>query len=256
MFSHLSKLNKQTDLKEQHNFTLLLLCLYMADPATSLASNGLLGILIFLLRNSLFMQSRKNSHLTTNPVKWEQAENLLTIFAFRAVWLILFWADLRSVSVTRSFVSLPSASLVSPVCDLHALHAAVHTSDHDHALSTIKNTFVHVVVTLSLDFILHWFYQKAVLFFFPLLRSPCQSVSGAAEWDWDPVSLPASSSHLPLQSRLASACVWPVACLCYVCKMCQIVSADWISLRFFFGSFLSISSIPWHTITDICLIPF
>ena len=171
MFSHLSKLNKQTDLKEQHNFTLLLLCLYMADPATSLASNGLLGILIFLLRNSLFMQSRKNSHLTTNPVKWEQAENLLTIFAFRAVWLILFWADLRSVSVTRSFVSLPSASLVSPVCDLHALHAAVHTSDHDHALSTIKNTFVHVVVTLSLDFILHWFYQKAVLFFFPLLRS-------------------------------------------------------------------------------------
>lgn len=35
-FSRLSKLNKQTDLQEQHNFTLLLLCLCVADPATFL----------------------------------------------------------------------------------------------------------------------------------------------------------------------------------------------------------------------------
>ena len=44
-------LNKQTDLKGQ--FHTVLLCLYVADPATSLASN------IFSSENSLFIQLRK-----------------------------------------------------------------------------------------------------------------------------------------------------------------------------------------------------
>ena len=49
----LNKLNKQTDLRGQHNFTLFILCLYVADPATFLDLNSLLGIL-FSSENSLF----------------------------------------------------------------------------------------------------------------------------------------------------------------------------------------------------------
>ena len=47
-----SRLNKQTDLKGQHT---VLLCLYVADPATCLASNSVLGTL-FPTKTSLFIQ--------------------------------------------------------------------------------------------------------------------------------------------------------------------------------------------------------
>ena len=55
-FSCLSKSNKQTDLKAQQCLSVLQ-CLYVADPATSLALNC--GDLIFLLRKA-YLFSRGN----------------------------------------------------------------------------------------------------------------------------------------------------------------------------------------------------
>ena len=48
-------MNKQTDLKGPAQFHTVLLCLYVADPATSLASNSVLGTLFFS-ESSLFIQ--------------------------------------------------------------------------------------------------------------------------------------------------------------------------------------------------------
>ena len=47
LMNSLNKLDKQTDLKEQRNFifTVSCFCLYVADPATFLASNSVLGTL-------------------------------------------------------------------------------------------------------------------------------------------------------------------------------------------------------------------
>ena len=57
-FSWLNKLIKQTELKGQHSFILFLLCLYVADHATGLASN-----ILFSSENCLFIQlwREKNS---------------------------------------------------------------------------------------------------------------------------------------------------------------------------------------------------
>ena len=48
-------LNEQTDLKRTTQFHAVLLCLYVADPATFLALNIVLGTLLFS-ENSLFIQ--------------------------------------------------------------------------------------------------------------------------------------------------------------------------------------------------------
>ena len=58
MFLWLNKLNKQTDFKRTTQFHTVLLCLYVADPATFLASNSVLGTL-FSFESSLFIQSWK-----------------------------------------------------------------------------------------------------------------------------------------------------------------------------------------------------
>ena len=47
-------MKKRTDLKGQHSFILFLLCLYVVDSATFLASNRVLGTL-FSTENSLFI---------------------------------------------------------------------------------------------------------------------------------------------------------------------------------------------------------
>ena len=59
LFSWLTELNKQTDLKGQHS----LLCLYVADSATFLASNSVLGP-CFSSEDSLFTQSWKKIHIS------------------------------------------------------------------------------------------------------------------------------------------------------------------------------------------------
>ena len=57
----LHKLNKQTDLKGQNNFIEFKFSLYVADPATLLASNSALGT-SFPSENSLFIQLWKKKY--------------------------------------------------------------------------------------------------------------------------------------------------------------------------------------------------
>ena len=57
------KTKNKTEPKEQHTFILVLLCLYLADPATSLASHSVLGTL-FSCENSLFIQLWKKINIS------------------------------------------------------------------------------------------------------------------------------------------------------------------------------------------------
>ena len=56
LFSWLNKLNKKTDFKGQHSFTLS--CLYVADSATFLASNSVPN-LIFLREQLVYSDMEK-----------------------------------------------------------------------------------------------------------------------------------------------------------------------------------------------------